>query len=347
MKQSPIYYNSFKQLNDFLKINSSFKVFFLVDENTHEHCLSKLLVDLEVEIDMEILEIPAGESSKSIEITYQLWQSLSDLGADRNSVLINCGGGVVTDLGGFLASTFKRGIRFINIPTSLLSMVDASVGGKTGIDLNEIKNQIGTFAQAEMVLISPQFLSTLPKEELLSGFAEMLKHGLIRDKKLWEELIELDELNHDNLNKFIEKAVEIKHEIVEKDPKEKGLRKILNAGHTLGHALETYYLQKNKILLHGFAVAYGLVIEAYISFKKDLLSIDELNEINKEIAKFYPKIELPNIDDLWKIMIHDKKNIDGQVHCSLLNKIGEAELKTMSCTKHEIEKALKYYDENY
>lgn len=225
--------SAYEAITAYLSENNFSKIIILVDENTHEHCLSHFLSNTHFDSSPDIIEIPQGEVNKTIETCLEVWRSLSELSADRKSLLINLGGGVVTDLGGFVASTFKRGIKFINIPTSLLAMVDASVGGKTGVDLDLSKNQIGTITFADMVLVDSEFLDTLPQNELRSGFAEMLKHGLIRDKKYWEQMRDLSVLKLEDLDTLIYHSIAIKNEIVKEDPRELGVRKFLNFGHTL------------------------------------------------------------------------------------------------------------------
>src|SRR5690606_28045112 len=252
MKQTPIYFeNSFDKLNSYLKENQTPAVYILVDSNTHELCLPKFMAGIITDLPIEIIEFPAGEEQKVPAIVQNIWRTLADFGVTRNSLLINLGGGVVTDLGGFVASTFKRGINFINVPTTLLGMVDASIGGKTGVDINNIKNAVGIFSFPKMTLIMPEFIETLPWIEIKSGLAEMLKHGLIYDAEHWKNLINIPEYNAGTLTPYIRDSLNIKIEIVEKDPFELGLRKILNFGHTIGHALETEYLGSDKSLTHG------------------------------------------------------------------------------------------------
>ncbi len=347
MKQAPVYFqNGFTQLNEFIQLHSDKKIMFLVDDNTHEYCLPILLAELPEIQDMEIIEIPSGEDSKSIEIATQVWISLSELGADRNSIIINCGGGVVTDFGGFVASTFKRGVKFVNVPTSLLSMVDASVGAKTGINLNHLKNQVGTFTQPMMVVINPGFLLTLSDKEMLSGFAEMLKHGLIQDVNHWNQLKSISALNAENLASLIQASVEIKKAVVEQDPTEKGLRKILNAGHTIGHALETYFLDHQIQITHGEAVALGLILESYIAVMKKKLSLEDFEEIISVIDKFYPKIDLPKAEQILPLLLHDKKNVGKEIQCVLLNKIGFCNPEPVSISIAEVDLAFDFYRNN-
>ena len=261
---------NFSQLHQFLKNLKPSKLFILVDENTHEYCLPTVLGNLETEIPFEIIEIEAGEELKTIETATQLWEILSEFEADRKSLLLNLGGGVITDLGGFVASTYKRGIPFINLPTTLLGMCDASIGGKTGIDHQFLKNIVGTFAEPQQIFVYPDFLRTLPFVELRSGFAEMLKHGLIADEKHWKDLSSIENLNPESIYPFIETSMKIKQNVVEIDFKEQNIRKTLNFGHTIGHAVESLFLQANQLIPHGEAVALGMICETHLSFWKTL-----------------------------------------------------------------------------
>lgn len=325
MNQSPIIFeNIYIRLNSFLAGKDYSKIFVLVDSNTHEHCLPILLEELVTVGQIEVIEIPAGEENKVIEIAVQIWATLTEFGADRKSILINLGGGMITDLGGFVASTFKRGIDFLNIPTSLLAQVDAAIGGKTGIDFAGLKNQIGTFAQPELTLISAEFLSTLPQRELYSGLAEMMKHGLIYKKTHWEDIRDTEEFTVEILHRLTQESANIKREIVEKDPTEAGYRKILNFGHTVGHAIESYYLNTEFPYLHGEAIAIGMLVESVLSFENELISSVELDEIFYNISGLFPKEPINEgiIIDLIELMNHDKKNQSGQISFSLLNGIG-------------------------
>jgi 3-dehydroquinate synthase len=331
---------AYKSLDTYLKKETFSKIFLLVDENTHKHCLPHFLSQIQFDGIIEIIEIQSGEIHKTIETCMGVWRTLSELSADRKSLLINLGGGVVTDLGGFVSSTFKRGIKFINVPTTLLAMVDASVGGKTGVDLDISKNQIGTITFADMVLIDPRFLDTLPKNELRSGFAEMLKHGLIQDQKYWEQLRQLKQLTLNDLDELIYHSVTIKNNVVSKDPNETGLRKILNFGHTLGHAIESYCLDNEdiKTLLHGEAIAIGMILEGYLSSKISGLPINDLYEIKETFKATYPNV---SFDDNSKkriidLMQSDKKNSHGQVKFVLLETIGQCQIDI------EVENALIY-----
>lgn len=338
---------AFKYLNDRLNtVYKNSKLFVLVDENTYSNCFLKLALNCKKIQEAEIIEIESGEENKNIEVLTQLWVSLSESGADRSSLLINLGGGVIGDMGGFAASTFKRGIAFIQIPTTLLSQVDASVGGKLGIDLNGIKNEVGVFNNPDAVLINPEFLSTLSGKQFLSGYAEIIKHGLIADKKYWNLIRETNPLQIDNkkLNDLIHHSVFIKNSIVKKDPKEKGLRKILNFGHTVGHAIETYYLNTKTPLLHGEAIAIGMICELYLSKQKCGLPEKEFNEIINYLQQIYRHIK-PNNPISKKIidlMRFDKKNKNGNIQFALIKKTGKA-VYDISCNEKEISQSLDYY----
>lgn len=327
-----IYFNdaSFVYLENLLKIETYSKIFVLVDENTNEHCLPYFLANLPTEIEIEIIEIEAGEENKNIYTCIDLWHTLIELDADRKSIMINLGGGVITDIGGFVASTYKRGIDFVNVPTTLLAMVDASVGGKTGVDLGSLKNQIGVINEPKSVIVISKFLETLPTNQMRSGLAEMLKHGLIYDKTYWDKLKHLNNLNTDDLDVLIKQSIEIKNKIVSQDLKENGIRKALNFGHTLGHAIESYFLEsedKNQ-LLHGEAIAIGMILESYLSNKLELISKDSYAEIKYIITDVFEKIAF-NDSDIQKILdllIFDKKNEFGNIQFTLLNKIGESKI---------------------
>lgn len=335
---------NFTQLNDFLKDLKPSRLFILVDENTHEHCLPKLLGNLETEIPFEIIEIEAGEDLKTIETATQLWEILAEFQADRKSLLINLGGGVITDLGGFVASTYKRGIKFINFPTTLLGMCDASIGGKTGIDHQFLKNIVGTFAQPERIFVDVEFLKTLPFIELRSGFAEMLKHGLIADENHWNDLISIENLSPENVSPYIERSMQIKQNVVEKDFKEQNIRKTLNFGHTIGHAVESLFLESGKHIPHGEAVALGMICETYLSFLENLITKGELETIIQNIRKFYPSIDIKGFstESILQLMFNDKKNSGDQISFSLLNGIGKANFDFHSNLENAVS-ALHYY----
>ena len=292
-----------------------------------------------------VIEIPSGEENKNIETCKKLWTELSSKGADRNSILINLGGGVISDIGGFVASTFKRGIRYLNIPTTLLAMVDASIGGKVGVDLNNLKNQIGLFANPQVVFIIPEFLDTLPKRFILSGFAEIIKHAVIYDKSYWEELSNkcFDEI--EDWKDIIDWSVEVKNYYITEDPMDTGFRKVLNFGHTVGHAFETYSLYyDDDPLLHGEAVAIGMICESYISYKVTGLEKVQLEEIAAYITKCYEPyfLESDSIDMLLDFMKHDKKKLGNQMNLTLLTSIGTS-LINQECSIDIIRESIQYY----
>lgn len=294
----------------------------LVDENTHEYCLEFLLTSFEALANAEVIVLPAGEQSKVLEICTQVWETLTEAGFGRHDLLINLGGGMVSDLGGFAASIFKRGIAFINIPTSLLAIVDASIGAKTGIDFAGYKNQIGTFAQPKATFIDLRFLSTLPHAEWKNGYAELLKHALISDPDLWLKLALVHDIQTELDQQTIQRGVEIKQAIVVADPLEKGLRKILNFGHTIGHAIESYYLHSDTPVSHGHAVAIGMLLESHLSMLRSGLSKNEFLSIEKAIKKHFTLQIPPDIDTIWELMQQDKKNQENEVRICLLSQIG-------------------------
>ncbi|MEQ5791678.1 3-dehydroquinate synthase [Muricauda sp. NFXS6] len=331
-------------LNQHIAKNSYSKLFLLVDENTKTHCLPIFKKILEKPVD-SVLEIKSGEENKHIYTCLQLWEDLSNLDGDRKSLLINLGGGVLTDLGGFVASTFKRGIDFINIPTTLLSMVDASIGGKTGVDLGSLKNQVGVINQPEMVLIFPEFLNTLDSRQTKSGYAEMLKHGLIQDEAYWNDL--LDKSNFTDAS-CIQKSIAIKNKVVLQDPTEQGLRKILNFGHTLGHAIESYCLENEdkKTLLHGEAIAVGMILEGYLSHELRGLSKLAVDEIKKGFLKHFEKVDFTEDDiaNILRLLKYDKKNSHGNVNFVLLQAIGDA-VTDIKVPEELFPKAFAFYRE--
>ncbi len=302
------------------------KIFVFADSNTSELCLPLFREMLEDFNNFDLIETDPGEENKNIDFCIGIWKTLLDFDADRKCLMVNLGGGVITDMGGFVASTYKRGIDFINIPTTLLSQVDASVGGKTGIDVDNVKNMVGTFTLPQAVFIETAFLKTLSDRELLSGFAEMIKHGLIVDRNYYNELKNSDYLNIEA--QAIYRSVDIKNEVVTEDPHEKGLRKILNFGHTIGHAVETYSLiNDKKSLTHGEAIAIGMICEAFLSQKNNTLSADDLNDVTTYISKLYPAyhIKIDSFIKLMEFMQSDKKNENGQIMFSLLSSIGKCD----------------------
>ena len=308
-------------MSDKLKniISEASKVFILTDENVVPFWLPEVAHWLHCDAAIDIV-IKAGEQHKNLQTVQKIWKTLMKHQADRNALLINLGGGVITDLGGFAASTYKRGIKFINIPTTLLAMVDAAIGGKTGIDFGGGKNQIGTFAEAEEVIIAPVFLETLPERELFSGLAEMLKYGFIADSKLLE-------VNLENYRQFITRAGEIKREIVAQDPTEKGLRRILNFGHTLGHAIESHCLTTDYPLLHGEAVALGMLGALWLSVKQ--LGLDEsiLQNFENQLPMLLSEAEIAlseaDIDQILGYLVHDKKNKGERPQFVLIEAVGK------------------------
>ena len=306
------------------------KVFIIVDENTSEHCLPHLLNHLATEVPIEIIELEAGEINKNITTCTEVWGVLSDLGADRKSILLNLGGGVISDLGGFVGCTFKRGIDFINIPTTLLAMVDASIGGKNGVDLGNLKNQIGIIREPKVVVVDTTFLETLPQNEMRSGLAEMLKHGLIADKLYWDKFKNLSDLDTNDLNVLIHQSIQIKNTIVCEDFSENGIRKALNFGHTLGHAIESFFLEEETKtnLLHGEAIAIGMILESYISKEKNLLTNEEYQEIKYILNDIYERVDFTalDIEKIIDLLIYDKKNEFGKVQFALLNGIGKTKI---------------------
>tara|TARA_R110001583_G_scaffold61767_3_gene182198 strand:- start:10996 stop:12063 length:1068 start_codon:yes stop_codon:yes gene_type:complete len=343
-----IYFNEacYSSLNEHIRKNNFSTVFILVDENTHEHCLPDVLKKLEATNTIEIIEIESGEIHKTIETCVGVWNTLSDFDGDRKSLLINVGGGVITDLGGFVASTFKRGISYINIPTTLLAMVDASVGGKTGVDLGTLKNQIGVISTPEMVLIDTHYLKTLPQNQMRSGLAEMLKHGLISNEGYWNKFKDLSMLSFNNLDDLIYESILIKKHVVDIDPFEANLRKTLNFGHTLGHAIESYFLShpNKKELLHGEAIAIGIVLASYISTKLVDLSIETANDIKSVFNKYYGSVAFEEADyaPIIELLKYDKKNTHGIVNFVLLEAIGAPKI---DCLVEEtiILEAFKFY----
>ncbi len=312
-------------LNEVLKTEySGRKKIIITDDNVFDIWVENLITSVEELNGAEIIQFPAGEENKTIEMCYQVWETLTDYKIGRGDVILNFGGGVITDMGGFIASTYKRGIDFINIPTTLLSQVDASVGGKTGVDLGGFKNQIGVFALPTYVFIEYKYLNTLPQKQLVSGYAEMLKHGLIEDIRHWQNLIDIKVLTVECLSEYIYDSVNIKHHIVVSDPTEKGKRKALNFGHTIGHAIEGFLLTNDQTVPHGYAVAWGVLVESKMSVKLNLLNENDYQNIKKFISSTYPKcpVDSSHINELLDLMLNDKKNNGSQINFTLLDEIG-------------------------
>ncbi|SDD78266.1 3-dehydroquinate synthase [Algoriphagus faecimaris] len=340
---NPVKINSdpFSLLSDELQKRDFSKLLVLTDENTQRDCFP--MVKDALPAHFEELTIPAGEQYKTLETCVTIWDKMTAAALDRKALVINLGGGVLGDMGGFCASIYKRGIRFINMPTTLLSQVDASVGGKLGVDFHGLKNHLGVFNEPDIVLISPSFLDTLSAQEVRSGFAEIIKHGLIQDAAYFSGL-NFENWKKNNWNALINRSVDIKKQVVQDDPKEQGLRKILNFGHTLGHALETYYLDSPKHLLHGEAIAVGMICEAWLSQQKTGLALHELEEISQKLIQVYGKINIDpaHWETILDLSLQDKKNEGKSVLFSLLESIGTCTYN-IPVTREEMKQALTYY----
>lgn len=330
---------SFKALNAFLSKKAYSSYFILCDENTLQHCLPILITSCPKLVSAEIIEIEAGETSKSLEFSANIWQTFIENNTDKNSLLINLGGGVVSDLGGFTASVYKRGIDFINIPTSLLAMADASVGGKNGIDFLDLKNVIGTFAQPKAVFIHTDFLMTLSEEHFQNGLAEVYKMALVSDKKFWQQLKE--GLNPDSLTT---KSILLKNKIVLKDPFDKGIRNVLNFGHTIGHAIEALVSETKNELLHGEAILVGMIMESHISFQKKLLAKKELMEIFSLFKDYFSLKDITELSlkDIFDKIKNDKKTLNNKFRFALIDKIGSCKIN-IEVTETQIKKSFDFY----
>lgn len=324
------------------------RLFVLTDTTTKQLCWP-VVQDYAIMKDAIMITIQPTDEAKTLETLATVWTSLQNGGATRHSLMINLGGGMVTDLGGFAASTFKRGMAYINIPTTLLSQVDASVGGKTGINFGGLKNEIGVFNCASSVILSSTFLRTLDTGNMLSGYAEMLKHGLLSSKENWAELLTFDITTPDyaTLQNLVAKSVAIKEEIVNEDPTEKGIRKALNLGHTAGHAIESLALKEGRTILHGYAVAWGLLMELYLSARKCGFPAKEMHQMEAYIKEHYGKFlyECKHYETLYNFMSHDKKNQGGNINFTLLGGIGDIRIN-QTASQDEIEEMLDYYREN-
>ncbi len=307
-----------------LKEYSSQKKVIIVDENTHEKCLPFLITSFDALSEAEIVLLPAGEENKQMDIAFHVWEALTEYQISRSDLIINLGGGMITDMGGFIASCYKRGVDFIHIPTSLLGMVDASIGGKTGINLGHFKNQIGVFSNPKAVFIDPRFLATLSENEMYSGYAEMLKHGFISSDDLVARVLEQMRSKDGVSIDLLHDCIAVKNEVVKKDPLEKKDRKILNFGHTIGHVIEGYFMDSLKIT-HGHAVAIGMAMESFLSMKMGKLQVEIYKEIEELLLSIYPLPKLTDlgIQQMTGMLINDKKNKEGKILCCLLNKIGD------------------------
>ena len=323
------------------------RIFVLTDETTQQLCWPKIK-NFKALKDCTPIIIKATDTHKNLDTLAEVWQALSNGGATRHSLMINLGGGMVTDLGGFAASTFKRGIDFINIPTTLLAMVDASVGGKTGINFGGLKNEIGVFSDSRFVIINTQFLDTLDHDNICSGYAEMLKHGLISDERTWAELVTFDLENPDlsKLQRMVAESIKVKERIVEADPHEHGIRKALNLGHTMGHAFESFAMRRGTPILHGYAVAYGLISELYMSARKTAFPTDRMHQTVRFIRENYGTLNI-TCDDyptLIELMHHDKKNTSGIINFTLLGNVGDIRIN-QTANEEEIKEALDFFRE--
>ena len=326
-------------LTEFLHDRTYSSIAVVTDNNTKIYCYPLIESALPVHA---VFSIAAGEENKNLDTSNLIWEKLTELKLDRHSLLIVLGGGVLGDMGGFCAATYKRGIDFVLMPTTLLSQVDASVGGKLGIDFQHFKNHIGVFCEPIATLICPAFLQTLPERELRSGFAEIIKHCLISDRKMWE-FIRIKTLKEQHWDELIPHSVAFKKKVTEEDPREKGLRKILNFGHTIGHAVESYFLTLENRLFHGEAIAVGMIAEAYIAHRRSLISASELIEIKEYLIQIYSRVSLPvSYEQITSLMLQDKKNKGNKTLMALPDGIGQARWD-IEVSPSEVEEALNYY----
>lgn len=324
-------YNDFPEFAKQLlkEVSSHSQSFILCDSNTYTHCVITMIQFMPELNGLPIIELAPGEESKTLEFAQHIYAELLANEADKKALLICIGGGVITDIGGFVASTYKRGIDFVNVPTSLMGQVDAAIGGKCGLDVNEVKNAVGLFKMAKQNLVFTPFLNTLPKEELKSGFAEMMKHALIADATYWTALQHVDIASANELALFVRRSTEIKQEVVKKDPKERSLRKILNYGHTVGHAIESLLLEKGNSISHGQAIAWGMALENEIAVRSKILKEQVCLEVNGKIQKFFgdiPRFTAEEVEKLIGYMRNDKKNSRGLIRFSLLSALGKCDV---------------------
>ena len=322
-------------------------VFVLTDENTQRLCLPVLMMSEKLK-GCHLISIQAGDGNKNINSAQEIWMYLSENGANRKSLMINLGGGMITDIGGFTASTFKRGIRYINVSTTLLGAVDAATGGKTGINFSGLKNEIGIFAPADSVLINVNFFRTLDDKNIRSGYAEMVKHALIDTKEEWENVLkfDLETIDFGKLKSLLERTIRIKERIVEQDPLEANIRKALNLGHTFGHAFESWSYKTDKPALHGYAVMWGLICELYLSIIKLDFPKDELLRLKYLVKEYYGTFDFSckEYESLFELMTHDKKNDSKEINFTLLAGIGDIHIN-QTATKEEIFECFDYYRE--
>lgn len=325
------------------------RLFILTDTHTRDYCLP-LIESMEAVDGHELITIAPGDEHKNLETLAEVWSQLSHRGGTRHSLLLNLGGGMVTDLGGFAASTFKRGITYINIPTTLLAMVDAAVGGKTGINFNGLKNEVGVFVPARFVLIDTEFLKSLDAENLRSGYAEMLKHGLISTEAHWADLVnfDMDRVDYKALQALVARSVAVKEQIVGQDPYERGIRKALNFGHTVGHAYESLSFREERPIPHGHAVAAGIVSELYLSHRSCGFPKEKLSQVVRYIKEYYAPFpfDCGDYGTLYELMTHDKKNEGGVIRFTLLGDVGDVRIN-QSVPKDAILESLDFYRENF
>lgn len=331
--------NPSKSLSGFLLKSSHSSICVLMDEHTEVYCYPLIEKSLPPH---KIIRVQSGEEHKDISTCSLIWQQLTESGMDRHGLLIILGGGVLGDMGGFCAATYKRGIDFLLMPTTLLSQVDASVGGKLGIDFQHFKNHIGLFQEPASTLICTDFLTTLPERELRSGFAEVIKHCLISDRAMWD-IVRNKSLTHQDWQTLVKHSVEFKWSVVAEDPREKGLRKVLNFGHTVGHAVEGYFLKSGNRIFHGEAIAVGMICESYLAHQKNLLSKESLNQLSEYILKIFGKTELPiNYEPILEGMMQDKKNKGNKILMALTKGIGQA-VWDIEIREKEIKSSLTHY----
>ena len=333
------------ELNEAIGEIAPENIFILVDDVTYELCLPETLKSAKLE-GSHVITIPSGDINKNIESAVIIWKYLSENNANRKSLMINLGGGMITDIGGFAASTFKRGIRYINVSTTLLGAVDAATGGKTGINFLGLKNEIGVFAPASAVLINIEFFKTLDQQNLRSGFAEMVKHALIHSREEWNRILkfDLESISFDELSVLVASSVNIKEKVVEQDPLEKNIRKALNLGHTFGHAFESYSYKINKPELHGYAVMWGMLCELYLSHVKLNFPKDDLLKLKCLIKEYYGtfNFDCSDYELLFELMTHDKKNDSDEINFTLLSDIGSIEIN-QTATKEEIFECFDFF----
>jgi 3-dehydroquinate synthase len=344
-KNYTVYINNWESFTQNIDEIDPSQIFILVDENTEKYCLHLLLEKLNRSA--QVIRIPSGERYKNLDTCQWIWAQLLKYGADRHSLLLNLGGGVIGDMGGFCAATYMRGIKFMQVPTTLLSQVDASVGGKLAVDLLGFKNMIGLIKDPENVFIFTNFLKSLPKDQIRSGYAELLKHGLIADKETWNILSRQDDISTLDYTELVYQSVIVKKKVTEQDPEEKGIRKILNFGHTVGHAIESYWLDSKTPLLHGDAIAIGMVSEAYLSYRVGKINEEELYDIRNSLLRIYghhPHLVGPR-DKIIEIMKLDKKNKNGNIQFALLEDVGHA-CFDIKVEQDMIEDSFLYYKED-